>query len=58
MSKESHLCYHAVQRIMKINIECLNSALNETDETHQETTTIENVEKDIDSDEDNKNRKN
>lgn len=54
MSKESHLCYHAVQRIMKINIECLNSALNETDETHQETTTIENVEKD----EDNKNRKN
>lgn len=57
MSKESRLCYHAVPRIMKTNTDWINSSLNITDETHHETTTIENVEKDIDSDEDNKNRK-
>lgn len=56
MSKESRLCYHAVPRIMKTDIEWLNSPMNETDESKEETIPTER-EENVDSDEDNKNRK-
>lgn len=62
MSKESRLCYHAVPRIMKTDVDWMNSPLNESDETSHkepETTTIENVidGENVDSEEDNRNRK-
>lgn len=52
MSKESRLCYHAVPRILKTNVDWVNEPLNETD-------AIKHNEKDVDSEDDgpNKNHK-
>lgn len=59
MSKESRLCYHAVPRIMKTDINWVNEPSNEIDETsynEPETHSLEKVE-DVDSEEENKSRK-